>query len=85
MMQEVTINGSFPAATLCTNTAIFCRPSSLSLDRSRDVFPLEPVHHFALTEVNIMKRNYQLLAIQMSLPDFVRLQYIITYMHESVR
>ena len=33
MMQEVSnevmINGSFPAATLSSSTAIFCRPSSL--------------------------------------------------------
>ena len=47
MMQDVTINGSFPAQTLYNSTAIFCRPSSLSLkkhlDRSREVFPLEPV------------------------------------------
>ena len=27
---EVMINGSFPAATSCNSTAIFCRPSSLS-------------------------------------------------------
>ena len=55
MMQEVTINGSFPAATSCNSTAIFCRPSSLSLknilDRSRNIFPLEPVNRFVLTEV----------------------------------
>ena len=31
MMQEVMINGSFPAATSCNSTAIFRRPSSLSL------------------------------------------------------
>ena len=33
MMQEVTINGSFPAATSCNSTAIFRRPSSLSLNK----------------------------------------------------
>ena len=49
--------------------------------RSRDVFPLEPVHHFALTEVNIAKQNSQLLPMQMSLPNFARLQYTTTYMH----
>ena len=52
MMQEVTINSNFPAATSCNSTAIFRRPSSLSLKnilhRSRDVFPLEPVNRFAL-------------------------------------
>ena len=31
MMQEVTINGSFPAATSCNSTAILRKPSSLSL------------------------------------------------------
>ena len=83
---EMSINGSFPAAISCNSTAILCRPSSLSLknilDRSRDVFPLEPVNHCALTEVNITKRNSQLLPMQMSLSDFARLQNITTYMHE---
>ena len=60
MMQEVTINSSFPATILRVHsTAIFRRPSSLSLknilDRCRDVFLLEPVNSFALTEVNIAK------------------------------
>ena len=60
MMQEATINGSFPAATLCNSIAIFRRPGSLFLkNRSKDVyvFPLESVNRFALTEVNIVKRN----------------------------
>ena len=89
MMQEVTINTSFPGATSFNSTAIFRRPSSLSLentlDRSRDVFPLEPVNPFALTEVNIAKRNSQLLPMKMSLPDFARLQYITTCVHKSCK
>ena len=89
MMQEVT---SIVASQqlLCVNsTAIFHRPSSLSLknilDRYREVFLLEPVTSFALTEVNIVKRNSQHLPMQMSLPDFKRLQYIARYMHTSCK
>ena len=86
MMQEVTINGIFPAVTSYNSTVIFRRPRSLFLknilDRSRDVFPLEPVNRLALTDVNIAKRNSQLLPKCMSLPDFARLQNITTYMHE---
>ena len=51
MMQEVTINGSFPEQPILKKHL-----------RSRDVFPLEPVYLFALTEViYIAKRNSQLL------------------------
>ena len=64
-------------------------PRSLSLentlDRSRDVFPLEPVNRFALTEVNIAKQNSQLFPMKMSLPDFARLQYITTCMQKSCK
>ena len=30
-----------------------------------------------------LPQNFQFLTMQMSLPDFARLQYITTYMHES--
>ena len=65
---------------LCVNsTAIFRRHSSLSLKNIyRDVFLLESVNRFALIEVNIAKQNSKHLTMQMSLPDFERLQYITT-------
>lgn len=62
---------AFAAATSCNSTAILRRPSSLSLKTFRDIFPLEPVNRFTL------------LAMQMSLSDFARLQYTTTYMHKS--
>ena len=61
---------AFAAATSCNSTAILRRPSSLSLKTFRDIFPLEPVNRFAL------------LAMQMSLSGFARLQYTTTYMHK---
>ena len=80
MMQEVTISQRLLRVTAqpsFVGPAAYPQKEQKHLNRSREVFPLEPVNRFALTEVNIAKRNSQLRAMQISPPDFARL-YIIT-------